>query len=183
MGEIETKCLDAFPEWLKSLGSDARELTAALNHAGLPEAARRELAGAINYLFKSLDLVPDGIEDLGFVDDAFVLRVAAAHARATLAEGTAGDAAQALARLTAEAELIGDFLGTEYPRLERYVAGLAGTSARGRSVDAILENAETRAELSQDVAAWADSYAPPTFLRDDKTLVRLHAFLTKRLPA
>ena len=28
-------------------------------------------------MFKSLDLIPDGLEGLGFLDDAFVLRVAA----------------------------------------------------------------------------------------------------------
>jgi hypothetical protein len=34
--------------------------------------------GLAQRIFKSLDLIPDGIEDLGFIDDAFVFRVAAA---------------------------------------------------------------------------------------------------------
>ncbi|HOU94151.1 MAG TPA: YkvA family protein, partial [Polyangiaceae bacterium] len=72
MPDHEARCLDAFPEWLRELGADARVLAAALEDAALPEVVRRGCAAALNYLFKSVDLVPDGIEDLGFVDDAFV---------------------------------------------------------------------------------------------------------------
>ena len=72
--------LDTFPNWLKSLGDDVSHVAVLLKDAELPDGARRAIAGAVNYLFKSLDLIPDGIEDLGFVDDAFVLRVACADA-------------------------------------------------------------------------------------------------------
>ncbi|HEX9619244.1 MAG TPA: YkvA family protein [Polyangiaceae bacterium] len=181
MGEIESKCLDAFPEWLKSLAADARELASVLGAEELPLAARQHLAGALNYLFKSLDLVPDGIEDLGFLDDAFILRVAAAHARAAGGDEL-GDRGATLERLGSDTALIRDFLGSDYARLERYEAGLSQTTARGRSVEAIVQDAEVRNELVRDVAAWAESYGPPTFLRDEKSLVRLRAFLGTRLP-
>ena len=44
------------------------------------DEAARSLVSGLNYIFKSLDLIPDGIDDLGFLDDAFVLRVACAFA-------------------------------------------------------------------------------------------------------
>lgn len=181
MGEIEGKCLDAFPRWLKSLGADARALASVLDAQEVSPAARRHVAGAINYLFRSLDLVSDGVEDLGFVDDAFILRVAAAQAKAADG-GDLGEHSATLERLASDTALIRDFLGTNYSRLERYAAGLLQGTARGRSVDAIIEDTELRNELDRDVAAWAESYGPPTFLRDEKNLVRLRAFLDTRLP-
>ena len=80
MSDTDTKCLETFPEWLKSLSSDAQDLSKAVGNQDAPEAVRRYAAAGLNYLFKSLDLIPDGIEDLGYLDDAFVLRVAASLA-------------------------------------------------------------------------------------------------------
>ena len=65
MSDVDTRCLDAFPEWLKTLPADVRSLTNRLDDADLSEEARCQLAGAVNYLFRSLDLIPDGIEELG----------------------------------------------------------------------------------------------------------------------
>jgi len=177
MAELESRFLDAFPGWLKQLGDDARALVALIGTPDLPDAARRRVAGALNYLFKSLDLIPDGIEDLGFIDDAFVLRVAADG------EGADADSTGTLPRLSGEAELVREFLGDDYSRLESYVAGLDKTSARGRSVDEILGDETVRSEFVREVKVWADGYAPPSFARDPKNLVKLRSFLTAKLPA
>ncbi len=72
MTDPDSRYLDAFPEWLRGLGVDARALAAVVEREDLPDAVRRQCAAALNYLFKSVDLIPDGIEDLGFIDDAFV---------------------------------------------------------------------------------------------------------------
>ncbi len=181
MTDLDDRCLDAFPQWLRALGSDARSLAEIVNDERTSEAVRRPLAGALNYLFKSLDLIPDGIEDLGFVDDAFVLRVAARAALgADAAAGALGDGA--LGRLSEQAVLVREFLDEDFSRLERYVAGLVSTSVRGRSVDDILSQAPVRAALLGEVKSWAESYGPPTFSRDDKNLVKLRAFLAAKLP-
>lgn len=179
MNPLESKCLDAFPAWLKGLGDDARGLAAAVEDASLPEPARRHVAGALNYLFKSLDLIPDGIEDLGFVDDAFVFRVSAAMAAAA----GGADRGGALERLAGDAALIREFLGADYSRLEKYVADLAKGAARGRSVDDILGDAAVCAELVRDAKGWAESYSAPSFSRDEKNLVKLASFLRSKLPA
>lgn len=183
MTDLDSRCLDAFPQWLRSLGDDARAIAHAFESGVFTsDAARRQLAGALNYLFKSLDLIPDGIEDLGFVDDAFVFRIAAASALEAAPEARGNPASQTVERLAAEAALVREFLGTDAPRLDRYVAGLGQGSARGRSVDDIVGSAETANELFGEVRAWAGGYSAPGFARDEKNLVKLRAFLAAKLP-
>lgn len=176
MSTVDTRCLDAFPGWLRTLAEDALALSEIVADDTQPEASRRAVVGALNYLFKSLDLIPDGIEDLGFLDDAFVFRVAAAKV-----PGAAGDSP--LARLAEDVGLLRDFLGADFARLERFVAGLETGSVRGRSVEDVLGNAGVRAAFLSDVKGWASSYVVPTFGRDAKNLVKLRSFLTTKLPA
>lgn len=177
MTDVESRCLEAFPEYLRSLGDDARALAAVVESAETSEPVRRHAAAALVYLFKSLDLIPDGIEDLGYIDDAFVFRAAASFAKAE------GASAEVITRLAADAELVKEFLGDDNARLETYVRGLGSSSARGRSVDDIVKDAGIRRELTQEVRAWADSYAVPGFTRDAKNLVKLKSFLTTKLPS
>lgn len=180
MTELQNRCLDTFPEWLRTLATDAAELSEVLSRTESPEVARRYVTGGLNYLFKSLDLIPDGIEDLGFLDDAFVLRVAAAL---TVQEAPAvREESPVVARLAAEAKLVAELLGKDYARLETYVKGLTKGAARGRSVDDILDNEEVRAGFLTEVTGWAASYATPTFTRDEKNLVKLQSFLSAKLP-
>jgi uncharacterized membrane protein YkvA (DUF1232 family) len=178
MSTLDSRCLDAFPGWLRSLAEDAQQLAALLEQGDTALGAQRAAASALNYLFKSLDLIPDGLEDLGFIDDAFVLRVAAAQ----VAEGER-DGAGALAKLATEAELISEFLAADYERLERYVQKLADGTARGRSVAQIIEDAAVRADFVREVKQWAAGYASPSFTRDSRSLVKLKSFLATRLPA
>ena len=152
-----------------------------LGSTAAPVGARRYVAGGLNYLFKSLDLIPDGIEDLGFLDDAFVLRVASALA---LAEAPAiRDESPAIVRLAGDAKLIAELLGKDYARLETYVKGLTKGAARGRTVDEILADTAIRGAFLNEVAGWASSYAAPSFTRDEKNLVKLQSFLSAKLPA
>jgi uncharacterized membrane protein YkvA (DUF1232 family) len=184
MTDIQTRCLDAFPQWLRSLADDARAVAAALEAGSFAnETARRQLAGSLNYLFKSLDLIPDGIEDLGFIDDAFVFRVATAAALGFEPGARGKEASASLERLAADAELIREFLGPDAGRLERYVAALGHGSARGRTVDDVINNPQVAGELFGEVRAWASGYSAPSFSRDDKNLVKLKAFLAAKLPA
>ena len=182
MSTLEARCLDAFPNWLRSLADDARALATVLESEGNAVAQLRS-ASALNYLFKSLDLIPDGLEDLGFIDDAFVLRVAADAVRSEAESELAADATGTLARLASEAELVQEFLGSEYGRLVGYVAGLEQSTARGRSVATIMTDAEARADFVREVRQWAESYVVPGFGRDQRNLVKLRSFLLAKLPA
>jgi len=176
MTTLETRCLDAFPTWLRSLAEDANALAALLESSDLGEPAKRRVAGALTYLFKSLDLIPDGLEDLGFIDDAFVFRVAA---RGAVTEAPA----EVLAKLAEEAALIEEFLGEAYPRIVGYVEGLGTSAARGRSVEDVLGDEAKREELVREVRQWASGYEAPSFGRDEKNLVKLRSFLLTKLPA
>lgn len=178
MSTLESRCLEAFPGWLKSLAEDAQKLAALLEQGEASPAALRGAASSLNYLFKSLDLIPDGLEDLGFIDDAFVLRVAAA-----LVSPSERDSAGVLGKLADEAALINEFLGPDYERLEAYVQKLGAAAARGRTVTQILEDAALRADFVREVAQWASGYAAPSFARDTRSLVKLKSFLGTRLPA
>jgi len=183
MTDIQSRCLDAFPQWLRSLADDARAVAAALEAGAFAnDTARRQLVGSLNYLFKSLDLIPDGIEDLGFIDDAFVFRVAAAAALGFEPGARGKDAVASLERLASDAELIREFLGPDAGRLERYVAALGHGSVRGRSVDDVIGNPQVASELFGEVRAWAGGYSAPSFSRADKNLVKLKAFLGAKLP-
>jgi hypothetical protein len=162
---------------LRSLSDDARALCQVLESAPA-EPARRAAANALNYLFKSIDLIPDGLEDLGYLDDAFVFRVALAGAGDASAGADPGGVAQ---RLANEAGLIREFLEAEYSRLEAYVAALEEKPVRGRSIEALLTDPEQRGELVREIQTWAESFETPSFFRDQKSLVKLRSFLATRL--
>ena len=180
MTEHERICIETFPEWLRTLADDANDLAAAVADENLPQPLRRYAAAGLNYLFKSLDLIPDGIEDLGYLDDAFVLRVAA-----KLAVDTTENAAQhapRVARLASETSLIETLLDTDFTRLRTYVENLTGGAARGRTVDEILENDAVRSDFLNEVSGWATSYEAPSFSKDEKNLVKMKSFLSAKLP-
>ena len=177
--EADARCLETFPNWLRSLGHDAEAMVDALNASGVSEAAQRALAAGLNYVFKSVDLIPDGIDDIGYLDDAFVLRIAVAQAAANgLDVSTLGP----LATMEADVELLKTFLGADYHRLEVYVQGLKRTAARGRSVDDIVAGGPTRTDFTADVKGFAKNYGAPSFSREEKNLIKLRAFFDAKLP-
>jgi len=175
---VDPRYLEVFSQWLRSLGEDAAAVGEVVATKGGNDDAARSLIAGVNYVFKSLDLIPDGIDDLGFMDDAFVLRVACALAAASRPEIKEG----AIERLTTDARAVRDFLGEDYARLESYVLGLRKGGARGRTVDDIAGDAETRTTFLGEIKEWSKGYTPPNFTRDPKTLVKLRAFLSAKLP-
>lgn len=168
--------LDVFPDWLRTLGEDAGALGELVTTTSNDEVTRYVVSG-LNYIFKSLDLIPDGIDDLGFCDDAFVLRVAARLA--CEAEGSAREGV--LGRLADEAKQVEEFLGDDYARLVAYVSGLRRGAARGRTVEDIMTDPSARDAFVHEVAAWAKAYESPPFSREVKTLIKLKAFLGAKL--
>lgn len=168
--------LDMFPSWLRTLGEDAGALGGVVTADGSDEVKRYVTSG-LNYIFKSLDLIPDGIDDLGFCDDAFVIRVAASlavEAEPAAADGIVG-------RLAADAKSVEEFLGDDYPRLVEYVKALRKGAARGRTVEDIMTDASIRTSFVHEVSAWSKEYQVPSFTRDVKTLIKLKAFLNAKL--
>ena len=170
--------LELFPAWLRSLGDDVSALGGVVG-GDRPEPIKRYAVAALNYLFKSLDLIPDGIDDLGFCDDAFVLRVSADLA---IKEDPSAAEESVLARLAADTAKIREFLGADYARLEAYVETLRKGAARGRTVDDVVGDEAVRTTFLSEVDAWARDFQAPGFSRDPRTLIKLRAFLSAKLP-
>ncbi len=182
MSDINTKCLDVFPAWLSSLDEDAGAVLAALSAEGLRGKARAFAVGGLNYTFTSLDLVPDVVADIGYLDDAFVLRLASA---AALGDSSAlPETVEApLKKLAEDTEIIKEFLGDDtYRRLDEYTRGLADAAARGRIASEIASDDALFQEFADDVTAFAGEYKAPEFTKDEKSLIKLKAFLEAKLP-
>jgi uncharacterized membrane protein YkvA (DUF1232 family) len=173
----DARYLELFPQWLRRLGEDAAALVVVFPTVAADDVATRSLVAGVNYIFKSLDLIPDGVDDLGYMDDAFVIRVACALAIAERAEMKKG----AIERLAEDARAVEQFLGPDYARLESYVVGLRKGGARGRTVDEIATDPEVRSVFLNELREWAAAYQAPSFTRDPKTLAKLRAFLSGRL--
>ena len=180
--EENAKYLDQFPIWLRNLGHEADDIAKLLTVEGMSQDAREAIAGGINYLFKSLDLIPDGIDNIGYLDDAFVLRVCADLAcREDLGEAT-DEQAETLRRLSDECDLVREFLGEIYPRLETLCVGQRHGSAKGRAVSDVVSDEEICKDLISDVTGFAKSYESPGFTREEKNLLMLKAFFNEKLP-
>jgi uncharacterized membrane protein YkvA (DUF1232 family) len=177
---LDQRCLETFPRWLASIGQDALLFSALLGTAQR-EGCHRRVAAILGYLFKSVDLIPDGLEDIGMLDDAFVLRVGAALLVLDdrLPEGAAGDAVR---RLATDVPLIEEFLGADILRLCRYVETLGSISARGRTPDDVVRKVGVRRELIDEVEALASRYQAPRRALDAHGLIKLSSFLAAKLP-
>ncbi len=171
--------LEAFPAWLASLAVDAEALAGVLRDESIPESVRLSLAGALNYLLRSIDLIPDGVEDLGYLDDAFVLRVSALLGREQAEEGWEHPVVGPLADA---ANLIAEFLGEDMVRLRDYVANLRIVVVRGRSPADVVADDHVAGQLAEEIGSFARSFEIPSFHAEDKTLIKLRSFLRTKLP-
>ena len=183
MSEINEKCLEAFPAWLNTFGEDVSQVLAALKTSGLPEEASKLLTGGINYVFKSLDLVPDGIDDIGYLDDAFVLRLAIKAALEGNMDPVEPDTRAELEKLASDTGLVQELLSEDvFGRLDKYPRALANGAARGRTVDEIVTKPDVFKQFSKEVEDFVGDYSAPSFSKDEKNLIKLKAFLEAKLP-
>ncbi len=182
MSDSEANYLDLFSSWLRTLGDDAEALGELVSNEQLPVEARQAIAGGVNYLFKSLDLIPDGIDDIGYLDDAFVLRVSAAEASSELESAGTPVNVAALSRLAEENEVVREFLEKDHNRLQAYVSGLRKGAARGRSAADVVQDPSTQEDFLSDLRGFARSYEAPGFSRESKNLIKLRAFFDAKLP-
>lgn len=183
MSDVNEKYLDTFPAWLTSLPKDVSAVLDALKADGISDETKRLLLGSINYLFKSLDLIPDEAADLGYLDDAFVLRTLTAEALSAGPGGAPEKVAENLAELSKGAALIEAFLGDAlYKRLCAYAGTVHTCEVRGRTVDDLMENSSLFAELLDEVETFVADFEAPELKKDEKNLIKLAAFFEARLP-
>jgi len=181
MSELNEKWLDTFPGWLRSLGEDVDLALTAAESTG--DEGKRLLVAGINYLFKSLDLIPDGIDDIGYLDDAFVLRVACSMLSEQDRNALSHDVSASIKALAEQTPLIREFLGDEtYERLVAYTKRLPDSTARGRSVEEIVGQTEVWSEFASEVRSFSKGYETPSFSREERNLIKLRAFFDAKLP-
>ncbi len=183
MSDVNTKVLDIFPKWLQSLGDDIRTMINAAADERLDKEARRYLVGGINYLFKSLDLIPDGIDDIGYLDDAFVLRLSVKAALEGDTTPLDPELLTLLEVLAKDVEILEEFLSPDiFKRLDAYTRNLKNGAARGRMVEDIVEDPSIYNELADEANAFVQGFSAPGFARDEKNLIKLTAFFEAKLP-
>lgn len=179
MNELHTQCLDQFPAWLRSLAADVAELVQVLNSNNITEDTQCYIIGGLHYVLKSLDIIPDGVGDIGFLDDALTLRVAASLA---LQEDPAARSAVVLVRLASDTKLIAGLLSRDYARLQVYVKALSKGTIRGQAINEMIHDDMTRFSFLHEISSWVSRYQAPTVTLDEQTLIQLQSFLSTKLP-
>ncbi len=179
MDQSARQALEALSQWLQSLSQDVVALAELLQDAQLPEDVRLWVAGAVGYVFKSIDLIPDGVEDLGYLDDAFVLRLMARHGAEQLPAQGAPDV---LVRRARDAEFLESYLGSIYTRLDEFASGLCIAVVRGRSPSDIVQDPALAQQVCDEIGVFARSYIAPEFAQEERTLIKLRSFLDTKLP-
>jgi uncharacterized membrane protein YkvA (DUF1232 family) len=175
--------LDTLEAWLASLPDDIRCFSAIAADESIPAGARRIAAGVINYLFKSIDLIPDGIDDIGTIDDVMTLRLGAALIKAEEVERSQPEAGRTLGHLAEEASVVREILGADlHERFARYTSALKTMSSRGRGAQDVVDNAQMLHEMIVEVGSFCTGYTIPSFEKSERTLIKLRAFLDTRLP-
>jgi uncharacterized membrane protein YkvA (DUF1232 family) len=183
MTDVNTKCLETFPGWLRSLDEDVQLVFRAIENTELPVETRKFLVGGINYLFKSLDLVPDGIDDIGYLDDAFVLRLSVKSALEEETDALDPELMAKLGQLANDVDLVDELLEKDvFDRLDKYTRDLRKGAARGRTVDEIVDDENVFKEFASEVGSFVKGYTSPGFAKDQKNLIKLKAFLEAKLP-
>lgn len=175
--------LELLESWLKRLPDDLRSYADLLSEESLPEEPRRLAAGVINYLFKSVDLIPDGLDDIGYLDDILTMRLAATLLDQDAIARAKPDLAAGIKRLSQDAAAARDMLGEPiYGRFLNYTRALTAGSARGRSAGEIVTNSFRLQEVLMEADNFRDEYTVPSFEKTERTLTKLRAFLDARLP-
>jgi uncharacterized membrane protein YkvA (DUF1232 family) len=181
--QVKKQCLDTFGSWIASLAGDIEVLLKVAGDESLERSAREAATGGINYLFKSLDLIPDGIDDIGYLDDAFTVRVSATFVKEAGMGGLDDEAKGRIEELAKDTELIKGLLGDElYERFVSYVRDLKNGAARGRMVSEIIEDESSMKEFEAETVQFCKDYEPLSFSKDEKNLIKLTAFFDAKLP-
>jgi hypothetical protein len=178
----DPKFAAAFSAWLRGLGEDVLSLAQLLGTPEAPVASRLAAAQALHGWLRLVEIVPEGLEPLGYLEGAFAFRVIAERALADSPEPAEGAVDGRVRRLAADAPLVAEFLGDELlPRLrERWLAPEATTRA-GRTASALLEDDALRHDVQRELREWVEQYHAPELGDGPEELVKIESFFRTRL--
>ena len=189
---------EVLSDWVVRLPTDALVVARAAELTQSATQAPSPLRMACLHLLRVMKLDAQ-IEDTVAAECSVVLRLAVEIGDDQLSEVEEGIDPHFVA-LRKECALLEQVLAEELPVVRRYVdALLANDSAQpagsepssgAESVvpthvspggDSVAErNDQSELKLSEQIAAWAESYLPPRLATDEHTLVRVRAFLRTR---
>lgn len=178
---MTTQFLPAFASWLHTLGEDVLSLAHLLESPDAPAPFRAASAEALSYLLRTSELIPEGIEHLGYLEVAFAFRAVAKRALADESEGGESSLEGRVPRLAAEAALIVEFLQDDIDAFWETVLAPAALSRAGRPATDVLEDAELRAATLESARAWVELYRAPELSPGEEELVKIRSFFRTRL--
>jgi uncharacterized membrane protein YkvA (DUF1232 family) len=176
------KYIDKMRGWIDTFAEDVSVVKKIVESAKAPADSRAQAAAALNYLVTRMDLIPDWEETCGVIDDAMILRVAAAIS-ADKGLGELDAAAHAVVgRLANEAEVVSEFLGPVlYPKLKKYTQDLVGKEVRGRKPQAIVDDAKLRATLYTEIEEELRRLPPAPMADPDGVERTIKNYLSQKL--
>jgi len=173
--------LDVFGSWVGSLKDDATAIRAGYELEGAERDAKRILVAGLSYLLRKIDIVPDYLGGLGSVDDAMVLRLTAAKALAHGLAGLDGDTMDRLTKMAGEGKVVQGFLGDDYAAFDRYVDSLPDMAVRGRTADAVIDDAGLAEQFGYELNDELKSYEARPIEGGDKAIRELRSFVRAKV--
>jgi uncharacterized membrane protein YkvA (DUF1232 family) len=144
--------------WLVSLPTDLKILVEMVGDDELDMRARSLAVGTIVYILAPIDLIPEKVPVLGYVDDAIILHIAVAIA--VQIDPDRGryyreKYPQTFGELDQQIELLRETLGSLYSWLTALVENLTKRRFRGQSAEDVVSSEQ----LQEDVFDAAMEYA------------------------
>jgi uncharacterized membrane protein YkvA (DUF1232 family) len=153
--------LERMKKWIDSFPADVEAVKRYVADKGARGETKRVAAGALNYMLLKMDLVPDWEDAAGILDDAMVLRVAAAIAQDRDLGSPAAEVEKGMARLANEVEVVSEFLGGDlFDKLKKYVLALPDQAVRSRGAGQIVDNEGVRTKLYAEIDAELERLKP-----------------------
>ncbi|MCL2825421.1 MAG: hypothetical protein FWD57_15625 [Polyangiaceae bacterium] len=170
---------EVFPRWYRAVADDAVALAGFLLRDEVPELGRRRIACSIVHLVRLIEMIPLGLEELGYLEAAFVLRVTAGFALKVPGMVDA-DLDGVVRRMAGECEHVEMLFGKDYGRFESYVRSLDGKVVRGVGVYELVKDAAVSTGFVGDLAGWARRGDVADMVFGEVELIRLRGYLLGR---
>jgi hypothetical protein len=177
----DQKFLPAFSGWLHALGEDVLSLANLLGTPEAPVPFRLAAAQGLHGLLRLAELVPEGIEALGYLEGAFAIRVISERALAESPELAEAGAEGRVPRLAADAALVAEFLGEGLPRFRELWLSPAASTRAGRAASDLLVDEALRHDVQREAREWAEHFHAPELGEGPEERVKVEAFFRTRL--
>lgn len=181
MAPSDTSCLETFSRWLAEMPGEVTALCdvleSPLESPSVPEPCRRASAESLAHLIRSIEIIPDGVEALGYLENLFAFRTIMRDATA----GADAAADETSRRLAAESELVAEFLGDDFGRLREATERAREQTRDGQRASDLLDDAERRSAAVAQLRAWASAYRAPELAPTEAEALKVRSFLRVRL--